>query len=89
MSWSYVPPEVGEKLRNARLTLDGARGENIVALCKHYLALLAEYRSELYRLPDELDLNPQTRQQRTRRTSHPDISNPEQEPWKEMRDDNL
>jgi hypothetical protein len=51
-------PELEERLRNARAALDQATSENIVELCKQYLALLADYRSELYTLPDKLDLNP-------------------------------
>lgn len=51
-------PSLEEKLRDARLALGGATSGNIIELCKHYLALLAEYRGELYRLPDKLDLNP-------------------------------
>jgi hypothetical protein len=50
-------PKLEEKLRHARLALDTATGENIIALCKQYLALLAEYRAELYTLPDTLELN--------------------------------
>lgn len=50
-------PALEEKLRGARLALDGATSESIVELCKKYLALLAEYRAELYRLPDTLHLN--------------------------------
>jgi hypothetical protein len=53
--------ELEEKLRNVRLALDGATSENIIELCKRYLALLAEYRAELYKLPATLDLNPQTK----------------------------
>jgi hypothetical protein len=49
-----------EKLRRARLTLDGATSENVIELCKQYLALLSEYRDELYKLPDKLDLNPRS-----------------------------
>jgi hypothetical protein len=54
-------PELEEKLRNARLALDGATSENIIELCKQYLALLAEYRGELYTLPDTVDLNPHSK----------------------------
>lgn len=54
-------PELEEKLRNARLALDRATSENIIDLCKQYLALLAEYRAELYELPDKLNLNPRAR----------------------------
>jgi hypothetical protein len=50
-------PALEEKLREARLALDGATSESIIELCKQYLALLAEYRAELYRLPDTLSLN--------------------------------
>ncbi len=53
-------PELEEKLRNARLALDGATSDIIIELCKQYLALLDEYRGELYRLPDTLDLNPRS-----------------------------
>jgi hypothetical protein len=55
-----LSPEVEEKLRNARLALDGATSESVIELCQHYLAQLAEYRSELYRLPDKLDLKPRS-----------------------------
>lgn len=51
-------PALEEKLRQARLSLDGATSESIIDLCRQYLALLAEYRSELYTLPDTLDLRP-------------------------------
>lgn len=50
-------PALEEKLRQARLALDGATSESIIELCKQYLALLAEYRAELYKLPDTLHLN--------------------------------
>lgn len=52
-----LSPELEEKLRNAGRALDGATSESIIELCKQYLALLAEYRAELYKLPDTLDLN--------------------------------
>jgi hypothetical protein len=52
-----LSPELEEKLRNARLALDGAVSDNIIELCKQYLTLLAEYRAELYMLPDKLELN--------------------------------
>lgn len=51
-------PALEEKLRKARLALEGATSESIIELCRQYLALLAEYRSELYTLPETLDLNP-------------------------------
>lgn len=50
-------PKLEERLRNARVALDEATSENIIELCKQYLALLADYRSELYKLPDKLNLN--------------------------------
>ena len=43
-------PQLEERLSHARLALQGATGENIVELCKRYLAVLAEYRSKLYEL---------------------------------------
>lgn len=55
-----LSPELEEKLRRARFALDGATSENIIELCQHYLALLADYRDELYSLPDKLNLNPQS-----------------------------
>jgi hypothetical protein len=39
-----------EKLDHARQALNGATSENIVALCKQYLGLLADYREQLYEL---------------------------------------
>lgn len=39
-----------EKLDHARQALKGATSENIVALCKQYLGLLADYREQLYEL---------------------------------------
>lgn len=53
-------PQLEDKLRNARRALDGATSETIIGLCKIYLALLAEYRTELYKLPDTLDLHPRS-----------------------------
>ncbi|PYS97647.1 MAG: hypothetical protein DMF65_11325 [Acidobacteria bacterium] len=50
-------PELEDKLRHARHALDWATSDNIIELCKQYLALLAEYRAELYRLPDTLGIN--------------------------------
>ena len=50
-------PALEEKLRKARLALDAATSESIIELCKQYLALLAEYRAGLYKLPDTLQLN--------------------------------
>ena len=43
-------PQLEEKLNQARLSLKRATCENIIELCKRYLAVLAEYRSKLYEL---------------------------------------
>lgn len=51
-----LSPELEERLRRARLALDGAAAENIIELCRQYLALLAEYRAELYKLPGRLGI---------------------------------
>jgi hypothetical protein len=53
-------PQLEDKLRNAGLALDGSTSENIINLCKLYLALLDEYRTELYKLPETLDLHSQS-----------------------------
>ncbi len=50
-------PALEAKLHTARLALARATCENIVELCQQYLALLADYRVELYSLPDKLELN--------------------------------
>jgi hypothetical protein len=50
-------PDLDERLRRARLALAGAASGNIIELCRQYLALLAEYRAELYKLPDRLGIN--------------------------------
>jgi hypothetical protein len=50
-------PELEERLSRARLALGGAESGNIVELCRQYLALLAEYRAELYKLPVRLGIN--------------------------------
>ena len=52
-----LSPELEEKLRKARLALDGAASDNIIELCNQYLALLAVKRAELYNLPDRLELD--------------------------------
>ena len=52
-----LPTETEERLRRARLALDGAAAENVIELCRQYLALLADYRAELYKLPDRLGIN--------------------------------
>lgn len=43
-------PQAEEKLDSARRALNGATSKTIVELCKRYLVLLAEYRSQLYEL---------------------------------------
>ena len=45
-----VDPKFEEKVNYAREALKGASRENIIELCKQYLAVLAEYRSKLYEL---------------------------------------
>jgi hypothetical protein len=50
-------PKLEAKLRHARHALEGAASENLIELCKQYLALLAEYRVELYKLPDTHGIN--------------------------------
>lgn len=50
-------PELENKLNYAGLALGTATSENVIELCRQYLALLAAYRAELYKLPDALDLN--------------------------------
>ena len=43
-------------MRSARLALGGATSDNIIELCKRYLALLLENRADLYKLPDTLGI---------------------------------
>ncbi|MDT7687751.1 MAG: hypothetical protein QOE46_510 [Acidobacteriota bacterium] len=50
-------PALEDKLRRAKHSLDTATSDNITELCKQYLALLAEYRAELYKLPGKLGIN--------------------------------
>jgi hypothetical protein len=50
-------PKLEEKLHHASHALERATSENIIELCKQYLALLAEYRSELYKLPGTPGIN--------------------------------
>ena len=45
-----VYPELEEKLKRTQWALKGATSENLIELCQKYLALLAEYRSQLYKL---------------------------------------
>lgn len=50
-------PELEAQVGDARRALSEATSENIIELCKEYLALLAEYRGELYKLPETPGLN--------------------------------
>ncbi len=43
-----VYPQLEEQLSHARHDLRQATSENIIHLCRNYLALLSEYRSKLY-----------------------------------------
>ena len=45
-------PQLEEKLQAAKHDLNTATSENIIEQCKEYLALLGEYRSQLYELQD-------------------------------------
>lgn len=49
-------PELEERRRAARHALDAATSGDVVELCQQYLALLAEYRAELFKLPHALGL---------------------------------
>jgi hypothetical protein len=50
-------PALEDKLRKAKVALEGATSDGVIELCKQYLALLDEYRSELYTLPRTFDLH--------------------------------
>ena len=50
-------PQLEERLHQTKRALYEATPENIIEQCKQYLALLVEYRSELYKLPDTLGIN--------------------------------
>lgn len=52
-------PELETKLRQARYDLNRATSENIVVLCQQYLALLAEYRNQLYENKNTFRVGPQ------------------------------
>ena len=45
-------PQLEEKLQASKRALNRATSESIIERCKHYLALLAKYRSRLYELQD-------------------------------------
>ncbi len=53
--------ESEEKLYDAKHALDTATTENVIELCKEYLAALAQYRSELYELAGTPRINLQTK----------------------------
>jgi hypothetical protein len=55
-----VYPQLEEELSHARHDLQLATSENIIHLCKHYLALLSEYRSKLYELQGTPGINQQS-----------------------------
>ena len=50
-------PALENRLCRAAHAFDAATTDNIVELCRQYLALLAEYRAELYKLPGTLGIN--------------------------------
>ena len=45
-------PQLEEKLEVSKQALNTATSENIIEQCKQHLALLAEYRIQLYKLQD-------------------------------------
>jgi hypothetical protein len=50
-------PQLEENMRNAKSSLDLASSENVVELCQKYLATLAKYREELYKLRGAPEIN--------------------------------
>ncbi len=50
-------PKLEENLRKAQSDLDLATSENIIECCQKYLALLAKYRDELYKLRGTPEIN--------------------------------
>ena len=52
-----VYPQLEEQLSHARHDLRQATSETIIHLCKHYLALLSEYRSKLYEFQGTTGMN--------------------------------
>lgn len=65
-----VYPQIEEKVNHAREALKSASPENIIELCKQYLAALAEYRSKLY----ELQWTSRTRQRFTSASEDPGLT---------------
>jgi hypothetical protein len=53
-------PQLEQRLRASKQALNRATSESIVEQCKQYLALLAEYRSQLYELQATPGLNQQS-----------------------------
>jgi hypothetical protein len=51
-------PKLEERLQRAQQSLKRACSENVIELCQKYLALLAEYRTELYKLHGTPRINP-------------------------------
>ena len=47
-------PQLEEKLQASKQALNTAASENIIEQCKQHLALLTEYRIQLYKLQDLL-----------------------------------
>jgi hypothetical protein len=53
-------PHLEQQLSDAKRALKRATSENIVELCKQYLALLIEYRNKLYELKGTLGIDQQS-----------------------------
>ena len=53
-------PQLEQRLQASKQAVNRATSESIVKQCKEYLALLAEYRSQLYELQVTLGLNQQS-----------------------------
>jgi len=53
-------PQLEQKLQASKLAVNSATSESIVKQCKEYLALLAEYRSQLYELQGTPGVNQQS-----------------------------
>jgi hypothetical protein len=50
-------PQLEQRLQASKQAVNSATSESIVKQCKEYLALLAEYRSQLYELQGTPGLN--------------------------------
>lgn len=50
-------PGLEKRLHNAKHALSSATSENIIELCKQYLALLAEYRGKLHKSPNDFSIS--------------------------------